>query len=157
MTEHEALERIAHLENERWSAERSVTELRHENRQLQERITKLELGLDYPRPGGTFVKETRGFPHDHILIGKYHDAHITDTHSWEWSEQARRAGLAVGQYAQLDSREWACLPGRVRAESWWHLCAQVGLTEAVARICYYHPEEGQPSAVAETKGIGEHQ
>lgn len=56
------------------------------------------------------------------------------------SQEALMAGITASKNHAVDAMAWHCLPAKIQAESWWHLCAQVGLVEFLARILYA-PEE----------------
>jgi hypothetical protein len=70
-----------------------------------------------------------------------------------WSRNARMKFRISGQCSTVQARWFHCLPYNVQADNWWHVCAQVGLTEPLARLFYYHPENGQESAVAKAKPV----
>ena len=70
-----------------------------------------------------------------------------------WSRNARFKFRISGNVSLVKAHWFRSLPGSVRADSWWHVCAQVGLTEPLARLFYHHPENGQESAVAKAKPV----
>lgn len=70
-----------------------------------------------------------------------------------WSRNARMKFRISGQVSRVPGHLFHYLPQTVVADNWWHLCAQVGLTEQLARLFYYHPENGQESAVAKAKPV----
>lgn len=52
------------------------------------------------------------------------------------SQEARLSGIAQADNYSIAAGRWCRLPQEVQAESWWHLCAQVGLEEFLARVLY---------------------
>ena len=69
---------------------------------------------------------------------------------FKWTRAARWSLIPgmVGEGMYLDGTKYHYLPQEIRAEGWWHLCAELGLVEGIVRAIYIHPEDGQPSAVA---------
>ena len=140
-------------EDARADAELDVHKLRVALRIANDRIAQLTLGSAAPRPGGRFFKRE----HFGMEGGKIHELvkgdQLTDPNSdgylWKWSRAALVAGLGRGRVGVFDICAFYRLPTEIHAENLWHLCAQVGLSEGFARLCYRHP----PSAVQAAKGI----
>ena len=69
-----------------------------------------------------------------------------------WSRNARLK-FKLSTCSVIKGNWFHSLPSSVHADNWWHVCAQVGLTEPLARLFYYHPENEQESAVAKAKPV----
>ena len=105
------------------------------------------------RVGGTFhMKSTDDIKKSDMLIGPHHSVYTRDSYVVTWS-RAVRMKYRISPHEEVDGRFLCSLPKKVTAESWWHLCAQLGVTERIARLIYFHPENGQESAVAKAKPV----
>jgi hypothetical protein len=104
--------------------------------------------------GGTYIKKNPKLHIESDLLVDTIDriSPYEDVICFNWSKAARMRWLLPPHY-QIDGAYFHRLPRKVQAESWWHLCAQVGVIEPVARVIYYHPENGQESAVAKAKPV----
>lgn len=69
-----------------------------------------------------------------------------------WSRSARMK-FRLSTCSVVEARWFHSLPYNVRSEGWWHLCAQVGIIEPLARLFYTHPENGQESTVAKAQPV----
>ncbi len=89
---------------------------------------------------GTFRKrETKSIiREEHPLLDGSQEGHSIpgDWIVFTASDEAKLAGIARSDSYLIDAYRWHSLPGEVVAESWWHVCAQTGLTEFLARVLY---------------------
>lgn len=105
------------------------------------------------RIGGTFhMKSTDDIKKSDMLVGPSTTVYVRDSFVVTWS-RAVRMKYRISPHEEVDGRFICKLPRTVTAESWWHVCAQIGVTERIARLIYFHPEGGQESAVAKAKPV----
>lgn len=122
-------------------AELDLIDERERFRQEVERIRSATQDI-----GGRFIKRE----HEGLQMSELVERRVVnsgDNIVLYWSKLAKVSGLATSSCYAISAIEYVTLPYEVRAKNWWHLCSQVGLIEVAARAFYYHPEEGQPSAV----------
>lgn len=59
---------------------------------------------------------------------------------FEVADKAIYAGICRSTHYTLTAIEYHVLPRRIEAQNWWHLCAQIGISEIVARVLYVPPD-----------------
>ena len=88
--------------------------------------------------GGMFFKRKHNALGEHELI-KSHLVHY-DEIMFEVAPKAIYAGLSCYTFERISQRRYHTLPKHIEAQNWWHLCAQIGVNEFLARVLYVPPD-----------------